>query len=101
MRPANPAIVKTPPAGKFDNVAQQAATDFRTPGKDFINPFIASSPNSEAYVIATWCLYHAGKLPSVLAPSRGYTWRGYCPGLGAFKSTVRNAADHREGVERL
>ncbi len=98
--PAPIAPLDLPP-GDYTEIARQSATDFRMPGKKFQNPHLATSNNSDAYLITAWCLYHAGKLPKVLHKSRGYSWRVECPGLGSFVCTVKNANDHREGLTVL
>jgi hypothetical protein len=85
--------------GRFREVIVQADADFRAPARDFKNPYYDTSPSSDAYVITSWCLYHVGHAPRSLAPSRGYTWKVDCPGLGSFTCKVRDPHNHRSGVQ--
>ena len=89
------------PRHDFTEVIADATTAFRTPGKDYFNPHYDSSPNSDAYAITTWCLYHTGNAPTHLAPSRGTTWKVSCRGLADFTCRVVNPHDHRIGVAMI
>ena len=82
----------------FLYIIQQAERDFRTPGKGYANPYPPGSDYSAAYVITTWCLYHAGYAPDSLRKTRGAAWTVSCRGMAENVVRVTDANDHRDGV---
>lgn len=90
------------PDPKVPEIIRAAETAFREPGADLARLYRAidacpSSTHADVALITWFYLYHYGRSPLDVRPSRGYTYRVRMR-AGECRVRTVDSFDHREGV---
>ncbi len=86
-------------------IIETAAEAFRSPGADLRRVYrdidaMPSSTHADIALVTWWYLYHYGRAPLYVRPSRGQTYR-VTTRAGEGKVRTVDSYDHREGVVEL
>jgi hypothetical protein len=87
------------------HIIQTAADAFRSPGADLRRLYrdidaMPSSTHADIALITWWYLYHYGRAPRYVRPSRGHSYRvTFTAGEGKVQTV--DSFDHRRGVVEL